>query len=250
MPANPQVQLTSSKIKPIDPEQATTRAVRLPAGVTYSAGQVLEELATAAQNEVQTLTYGGTPNGGSFTLLVPSTKGGGYDQIGPIAWNGTGATQAALIQAALDAYYGSGQVVVTGTGPFTLTYSGSEVSSRDIALPIAINNLTGTSPTITPATGTAGSPGPGVVFQAYSAGNARCVLESNCRTNAKGELIDEFGAPAGLTAVAFTRGTFVESDLIGLNTTAVPDSGTPGPLGRRVGGASLGAAGGLIRLGA
>lgn len=249
MPANPQVRLTSSKIKPIDPEHATTRAVRLPAGVTYSAGQVLEELATAAQNEVQTLTFGGTVTGGTITLLVPATKGGGFDAIGPITYSGTGATMAANIQAALDAYYGSGQVVVTGTGPFTLTYSGSEVSARDIALPTVLSALTGTDPTIAAATGTAGSPGPGVVFQAYASGNARCVLESNCRTNAKGELIDEFGAPAGLTAVAFTRGTFIESDLIGLNTTAIPDSGTPGPLGRRVGGASLGAAGGLIRIG-
>lgn len=249
MPVNPQVTLTSSKIKPIDPEQATTRAVRLPAGVNYSAGQVLEELATAAQNEVQTITLGGTPDGGTFTLLVPATHGGGYDKIGPITWSGTGATLAANIQAALDTYYGSSQVVVTGTGPFTLTYSGSEVSSRDIALPTALNNLTGTSPTVTPATGTAGSPGPGVVFQAYASGNARCVLESNCRTNAKGELLDEFGSSTGITAVAFTRGTFLESDLVGLDTTAIPNSGTPGPLGRRVGGASLGASGGLIRVG-
>lgn len=249
MPANPQVRLTSSKIKPIDPERATTRAVRLPPGVNYSAGQVLEELATAAANEVQTITFGGTVTGGTFTLLLPSTKGGGFDSIGPITYSSTPATLAANIQAALDAYFGSGQVVVTGTGPFTLTYSGSEVASRDIALPTAINNLTGTSPTVTPATTTAGSPGPGVVFQAYSAGNARCVLEGNTRTDALGQVIDEFGAPAGLTAVAFTGGTFLESDLIGLDTTAVPNSGTPGPLGRRVGGASLGAAGGLIRIG-
>lgn len=249
MPANPQVQLTSSKIKPIDPEQATTRAVRLPPGVNYSAGQILEEVATAAANEVQTITFGGTVTGGTFTLLLPSTKGGGFDTIGPITWSGTGATLAANIQAALNAYFGSGQVVVTGTGPFTLTYSGSEVASRDVSLPTAINDLTGTSPTVTPAVGTAGSIGPGVVFQAYSAGNARAVLEGNVRTNAVGEVIDEFGSPSGQTTVAFTRGTFIESELIGLNTTAVPDSGTPGPLGRRVGGASLGAAGGLIRVG-
>lgn len=249
MPANPQVQFTSSKIKPIDPEQATTRAVRLPPGVNYSAGQVLEEIATAAANEVQTITFGGTVTGGTFTLLLPSTKGGGFDAIGPIAWNATAATLAANIQAALNAYFGAGQVVVTGTGPFTLTYSGSEVSNRDVSLPTAQNNLTGTSPTVATATTTAGSIGPGVVFQAYSAGNARAVLEGNTRTDALGQIIDEFGAPSGFTAVAFTRGTFIESDLIGLDTTAVPNSGAPGPLGRRVGGASLGAAGGLIRVG-
>ena len=50
MPANPQVTLTSSKIKPLDPLRAETIAVRLPAGVTLPAGQVLEEVNTAAAN--------------------------------------------------------------------------------------------------------------------------------------------------------------------------------------------------------
>src|SRR5262245_18304043 len=113
MPVNPQVTLTSSKIKPLDPERAVTLAVRLPAGVNYSAGQVLEEITTAAQNEVQTITLGGTPGGGSFALQYPSAKGG-FDQTQNIPWNASGATIAASIQAALDNLFGTGQVVVTG----------------------------------------------------------------------------------------------------------------------------------------
>src|SRR6516225_4641887 len=132
MPLNPQVTFTSSKIRPLNPEQARTISVRLPAGVTYSAGQVLEEVNIAAQNEVQTITLGGTPTGGSFTLVFPSARGS-FDHAGPIGWSATGATMAANIQAALDALFGTSQVIVTGTGPFTLTYSGSEMSNRDIA---------------------------------------------------------------------------------------------------------------------
>src|SRR5581483_7837389 len=120
MPVNPQLTLNSSKIKPLDWDKARTIAVRLPAGVSYVAGQVLEEVNAAAANEVQTITLGGTPTGGTFTLLYPSGNGG-YDVAGPITWNATGATLAANIQAALDALFGTGQVVVTGTGPFTLT---------------------------------------------------------------------------------------------------------------------------------
>lgn len=247
MPVNPQVTFTSSKIKPLDWERARTIAVRLPAGVTYAAGQVLEEVSTAQQNEVQTITLGGSPAGGTFSLLYPSGLGG-YDVAGPITWSGTGATLAARIQAALDALFGTSQVVVTGTGPFTLTYSGSEVQYRDIALPTALNSLTGSSPTVTPATGTAGSPGAVGYYQAYSSGNARAVLEANVRTDKAGNVIDQFGNTGGLTAVAFNRGEFLESDLVGLDTTAVPDNGTAGTLGKRKSGAALGATGGVVEI--
>jgi len=247
MPVNPQLTLTSSKIKPLDWDKARTIAVRLPAGVSYVAGQVLEEVNAAAANEVQTITLGGTPTGGTFTLLYPSGNGG-YDVAGPITWNATGATLAANIQAALDALFGTGQVVVTGTGPFTLTYSGTEVANRDIALPTALNNLTGTSPTVTPATTTPGSPGAVGYYQAYSAGNARAVLEGNTRTDKAGNVIDQFGNTGGLTAVAFNRGEFLESDVVGLDATAVPNNGTAGTLGKRKAGASLGASGGVIEI--
>jgi hypothetical protein len=246
MPLNPQVTFTSSKIRPLNPEQARTIAVRLPAGVTYSAGQVLEEVNLAAQNEVQTITLGGTPAGGSFTLVYPSARG--FDHAGPIAWSATGATLAANIQAALDAEFGTGQTVVTGTGPFTVTYSGSEVSNRDMAMPTVINNLTGTSPTVTLATSTPGSAGIVGCYQAYASGNARAVLEGNVRTDAMGNIIDEFGNTNAFTAVAFNKGFFLASDIVGLDATAVPTDGTAGTLGKLKSGASIATSGAIIEI--
>lgn len=63
---------------------------------------------------VQTVTVNGTPTGGTFTLSV---AGG---TTGAIAYNAAAAT----IQTAVNAILPSGvTVAVTGTGPFTLTFS-------------------------------------------------------------------------------------------------------------------------------
>jgi hypothetical protein len=213
------------------------------------AGQVLGEVQVAAADEVQTITLGGTPNGGTFTLLYPAANGGSYDAAGPIAWNGTGSVLAANIQAALDALFGTGQVVVTGTGPFTLTYSGSQVAKRDLPQPIAVNNLTGTSPTVTPATTTQGSPGLVGTFDAYndalSDGTqvARAVLAAPVRTAPDGTIIDEFGSPAGYTAEVWVSGDFLCSDLIGLDANGAAD------LGKLLSGSAFSVAGAILRIG-
>ena len=254
MPVAPTKTLTQERCKPCQfPDLARTRAVRFRGGVNLSAGQVLGEVQVAAADEVHTITLGGTPNGGTFTLLYPAANGGSYDAAGPIAWNGTGSVLAANIQAALNALFGLdgavGQVVVTGTGPFTLTYSGSQVAKRDIPLPIAINNLTGTAPTVTPATGTQGSPGLVGVMDAYndalSDGTqvARAILVGPVRTAPDGTIIDEFGSPAGYTAEVWVSGDFLCSELLGLDTNGVAD------LGKILSGSAFTVAGAIIRIG-
>lgn len=245
MPHNPQRVLTSSKVRPLDPERAETVAVRLPAGINYAAGQVLEEVTGAAQSEVQVLTVDGTPTGGSFTLGYPSLNGG-YDVTDSIAYNAA----ASVVEDALEEIVGVGNVTVTGSagGPWTVTYGG-ELSDMDVALPVLITNgLTGgSSPTVTPSVNTAGRNGS--FFQAYSAGNARIVLESATRTDLGGRMVDEFGAGTTLTTPAFSRGTFLGTDLVGVDATAVPSSGAPGPLGKLVQGATYASTNAIIRVG-
>lgn len=113
----------------------------------------------AGTNEVQTLTIGGTPTGGSFKLK--------FDGIisGAITWSATNATLLANINAALDAManLGSSYVVATagsltaGIGTVLLTFSGGSVAKRAVSLmTIADNSLTGTSPTLAIAETTPG----------------------------------------------------------------------------------------------
>jgi hypothetical protein len=145
---------------------------------------------------------------------------------------------------------GAGNVAVTGSagGPWTVTYQ-SELANQDIAQPTLItNNLTGgTSPTVAIGTTTPGACDS--YFKAYSGGNARLVLESNTRTDYAGRIADQFGSRTIMTAVAYSRGTFLGSDLVGVDATAVPSTGAPGPLGKLVQGATFASSDAIIRVG-
>lgn len=97
----------------------------------------------AATNEVQTLTVTGSPTGGTYKLYFR-----GYE-TSALAFD----ANAAAIQTALRALASitATGVTVTGTGPFTLTFSGAPLSNEDIQLLIlSDNSLTGgTSPSVT-----------------------------------------------------------------------------------------------------
>jgi hypothetical protein len=114
---------------------------------------------TAGTNEVQTLTIGGTPTGGTFKLA--------YDGAitGAITWSATNATLLANLQAALDALanLGTNYVVATagtltaGIGTILLTFSGGSVAKRAVnTITVANNSLTGTTPTLAVAETTPG----------------------------------------------------------------------------------------------
>lgn len=104
----------------------------------------------AGTNEVQTLTIGGTPTGGTFTLTFQ-----GYT-TGAITWSATNATLLASINAALDLLPNvltAGIVATAGTltagiGTVVLTFSGGNVAKRAVATMTASSSLTGTSPTL------------------------------------------------------------------------------------------------------
>ena len=111
-------------------------------------------------DEVQTLTFGGTPTGGNFRL--------GFEGFATalIAWSNVNATLLAAINSALAALPtvgGAGQIVATagtltaGIGTVLLTFSGSRFAKKDVALITVVQNaLTGTSPTLANVTTTPG----------------------------------------------------------------------------------------------
>jgi hypothetical protein len=114
---------------------------------------------TAGTNEVQTLTIGGTPSGGTFKVMWDGAISSA------ITWSATNATLLANLQAALDAMVnlGTNYVVATagtltaGIGTILLTFSGGSVVKRAVnTMTIHTNALTGSSPTLAIAETTPG----------------------------------------------------------------------------------------------
>lgn len=106
---------------------------------------------TAGTNAVQTLTIGGSPNGGTFRLSF------GGETTNAISWNATAATFVASIDAALEALPNIGTNGVTvanstlnsGVGNVTITFDGQFTGKRAVgAITVHSSALTGTSPTV------------------------------------------------------------------------------------------------------
>lgn len=111
----------------------------------------------AGTDEVQTLTIGGTPTGGTFRLAL-----GGTLITGAIAWSATNATLLANIDAALEAILGTGSVttaagtLTAGIGTITITFTGAYGKMAVPTLTVYDNSLTGTAPTLAVAETTPG----------------------------------------------------------------------------------------------
>jgi hypothetical protein len=109
-------------------------------------------------DEVQTLTIGGTPTGGTFTLRFD-----GFETA-PIAWNATNATLVANIDAALEALPSIGVGGVTtavgtmtaGVGTITITFAGNLGRLAVPTITVVTNAMTGTTPTVAVAETTPG----------------------------------------------------------------------------------------------
>lgn len=125
------------------------------------AGAILLHRTTGAPvngtNAVQTITFGGTPTGGTFTLSVLGFT------TAPIAWSATNATLVANIDAALEALPVVGTAGVTtavgtmtaGIGTITVTFTGNNGVQVQPTM-VAVSSLTGTAPTLAVATTTPG----------------------------------------------------------------------------------------------
>jgi len=216
------------------PEDMRLLAVRFAANLVLGKGRILAQVTAAAASEVQTLTPGGTLSGGTFTLIVSGA------QTDPLAHNASVATIDAAIEAALTRVYGlpSGTVNVTGSplnaGVATVTYTGA-LANQPQPLIQVINNLTGTSPTVTVARTTPGSAQ--FAFADYndalSNGQqiAKAILPVDIATDPSG-LITLGSAPYGSERGGtfrdhgvIIRGLYRTTDLVGLDANGVTDLG-------------------------
>lgn len=231
-------------IRPVRNGHLASRiAVRLPGGISYPKGQILSEVQVAARNEVQTLTFG-TGTGGSFKLLWPDGQ-----ITGAIAFDAA----AAAIQSAIQTVLGTGSVVVTGTGPFVLTYSGTEYKNRELSLPQIVSAITGgTAPSIAQTThGSAGAVG---CYAAYSTGGAngrgtgRAILEMAVQTDMRGCVRDQHGSTDEITAMAWVTGEFLATDASGNLLLPGLDATNAAQLGAIVSGAAFSTAGAILRM--
>lgn len=108
---------------------------------------------------IQTITIGGTPTGGTFTLKYRGAT------TAAITWSATNATLVANIDAALEAIPtlagGSSVTTATGTitagvGTITLTFTTNYAKLLMPVITVGANNMTGSSPTVAVAITTAG----------------------------------------------------------------------------------------------
>lgn len=236
--------ITGGGLQPyLNPEQARTQPVVLAGGVSLAAGTVLGLVpgTGTAVNEVQTITITGTPTGGSFRLVF------GGKMTAAIAYNAS----AAAVQAALEALdnIGSGQVTCAGGAlpgtAVTVTFTGTLAGRNVPMLLTASVALTGgSSPAIAITETTAGKPARGY-WKEYddsaSDGSevARAILKETVVTDPDGSVRSLNGTLIGggtLHATAYTCGTFLGSDLTGLDANGLADmrgrviAGIPGTL--------------------
>lgn len=108
-------------------------------------------------NEIQTLTFGGTPTAGTFTLTYEGAT------TSAITWSSTNGTLVSNIDTALEALrtIGTGGVttavgvMTAGIGTITVTFTGNN-AKLNVDEMTASSSLTGTAPTLTPSTTTPG----------------------------------------------------------------------------------------------
>lgn len=112
----------------------------------------------AGTDEVQTLTIGGTPTGGTFILRFEGNN------TSAITWSSNNTTLLANIQAALDAHpalgtngcVASAGTVTAGIGTILLTYGAARAKQNVELMTVFSNSLTGTTPTLAIALTTPG----------------------------------------------------------------------------------------------
>jgi hypothetical protein len=225
----------------MNPEEARTAPCVLAGGASLTQGTVLGLVpgTGTAVNEVQTVTITGTPTGGTFKLMFG-------DQVSAsIAYNAA----AAAVQTALAALsnIGTGNVTCGGGAlpgtAVTVTFSGT-LAGRNVPMLVVVDAaLTGgTAPAIAVTETTPGKQAGGY-WKAYADANAdgsevaRRILKDTVQTNPDGTVRMLGGEVAGghISAVAYLCGTFLTSELVGLDAAAVADlgriiAGVPGTL--------------------
>ena len=119
-------------------------------------------LATGAPSngtdEVQTLTFGGTPTGGTFALRFNNST------TPAITWSATNGTLVSNIDSTLESLsiVGAGGVttavgtMTAGIGTITVTFTGKNGRADVPQMTVANNSMTGSAPTLVVSTTTPG----------------------------------------------------------------------------------------------
>jgi hypothetical protein len=113
---------------------------------------------TAKTNAVQTISFGGSVTGGTFTLGYATSFTSAT--TGPITYSSNLVTLQSNFQTALNGLSnllsGSALVSVMSPSSATVVFQGSSVSGQKIATMTVHSSLTGTNPTVGVATTTVG----------------------------------------------------------------------------------------------
>lgn len=122
-------------------------------------GRILKSGTTPVNgtSEIDTITFGGTPTAGTFTLTFEGKK------TAAITWSATNGTLVSNIDTALEALpnIGTGGVttavgtMTAGIGTITVAFAGNR-AKQNVPVMTGTSALTGTSPTLAVATTTPG----------------------------------------------------------------------------------------------
>jgi hypothetical protein len=203
------------------PEKTRRIPVNLPPNSSFVAGLVVGQ-STVSASDVQTITIGGAPTGGTF----PITANG---QTVTVPYNAT----TSAVQALLAPIYGSTNVVVAGTAgtSYVLTFGGALANQPIALVGVATTGLTGGTPTAAVAHTTQGQTDG--TYAAYSSGGsnglnvARGFLEMACSTDGNGNIYYNSSAAQSFYGISypttsiFTGGIFDVTKLVGLDANAV-----------------------------
>lgn len=233
MAAAPNYVFSENSLQPSrNPQGARAITVNLAAG-TYPRGQILGQITSTGADDVETVTIGGSPTGGTWTYTAtPTSPNAG--QAAVVLTEPYNVSLAAL-QADLETIYGAGNVIVSGTAgtSYVITFRG-QLARTPITLAVTSGaSLTGgTAPTATIAHTTTGV-GDTDTFGAYASGNSdgtgvpKGILMYPCTVDAAGN-ITVSGEIAGLTRRSiqmYRSGAFRCEELVGLDANAVTKLG-------------------------
>lgn len=153
--------------------------------------------ATGGVNDVQTVTVGGSPTGGTYTLTF------GGQTTGAIAYNAA----ASAVQTAFLALssVGTGNATVTGSagGPYTVTFVGTLGNSSRAVITATASLTGGTSPGVTVAHTTTGVANtPNIAVSGSAGGPYTVTFQGLLASKAEGLIVGNGSKLTGGTAPA------------------------------------------------
>ena len=167
------------------PESTLELHVNLGPSTSFARGQLLKQSGSAT-NDVQTVTIGGSPTGGSFPLTATNPLTGVTATV-TVNWNSTVAQTQALISP----LFTPGTVTVTGAtfpGAQVFTFSGGLAAMPIPAMTVATTGLTGGSPTAANVHTTTGVQANTYIVYPGSSGATTAILPFACQTDAAGNI--------------------------------------------------------------